>query len=140
MFSLYPLSINEGSVQALLPGCWDYGILSTEGPCHRRHTVRARHLRHLCAGPLQGMSACSLFFPITLKAILAHIPSDAVSFSLVARCQELHSKAHISVFSIFCTSAASGLRSRAELKGQERQVRRVWRRQLIVQNSGRNLQ
>lgn len=73
------------------------------------------------------------------KAILAHIPSDAVSFSLVARCQELHSKARISVFSIFCTSAASGLRSRAELKGQERQVRRVWRRQLIVQNSGGNL-
>lgn len=42
--SLSPLSTHEGSLQALLPGCRDDGVLSAEGPRHRRHAMRDGHL------------------------------------------------------------------------------------------------
>lgn len=41
---------------------------------------------------------------------------------------------------VVCGSSASGLRPRPQLQGQERQMRRLRRRQLVVQNHGRDLQ
>lgn len=41
---------------------------------------------------------------------------------------------------VVCGSSASGLRPRPQLQGQERQMRRLRRRQLVVQNHGWNLQ
>ena len=49
-------SSNEGPVQAVLQGGREHGVLPAQGQSDGRDPLRARHQRHLCPGPLQGMN------------------------------------------------------------------------------------